>query len=40
MLHAQVAVFGPVLVQIAVMAHPPLFVAQAAIPVHVLPSPV
>jgi hypothetical protein len=39
-LQAQVAVSAPVDVHCAVGAHPPLFVAHALIPVHVVPVPV
>jgi hypothetical protein len=39
-LQVQVAVVTPVEVQIAVLAQPPLLVAQAPTPVQVVPSPV
>jgi hypothetical protein len=39
-LQAHVAVFGPVDVHCAVAAQPPLFVAHALTPTHVVPLPV
>jgi hypothetical protein len=39
-LQAQLTIPAPVDVQWAVRAHPPLFVAHALTPVHVMPLPV